>query len=111
MIRAPDEIVKLLHKCERVARLSDRIVKVGPLNLGIDSALALLPVGGGLYTIGLGAWLLYMGHKAQASTDAGAHGRLRRRRRPDRRSARARVRCRHALPGAHPRCARAASRP
>ena len=45
----------------------DRIVKVGPLNLGIDSALALLPVGGGLYTIGLGAWLLYMGHKAEAS--------------------------------------------
>ena len=68
MTRAPDEIVKLLHECERVARLSDRIVKVGPLNLGIDSALALLPVGGGLYTIGLGAWLLYMGHKAQAST-------------------------------------------
>ena len=63
MTRAPDEIVKLLHECERVARLSDRIVKVGPLNLGIDSALALLPVGGGLYTIGLGAWLLYMGHK------------------------------------------------
>ena len=68
MTRAHDEVVKLLHECERVARLSDRIVKVGPLNLGIDSALALLPVGGGLYTIGLGAWLLFMGHKAQAST-------------------------------------------
>ena len=67
MTRAPDYIVKLLHDCERVARLSDRLVKVGPLNIGIDSVLALLPVGGGLYTIGLGAWLLYMGHKAQAS--------------------------------------------
>ena len=67
MTQAPAHLVKLLHDCERVARLSDRIVKVGPLNLGIDSALALLPIGGGLYTIGLGGWLLYMGVKAQAS--------------------------------------------
>jgi hypothetical protein len=67
MTRAPDRIVKLLHDCERIARLSDRVVKIGPLNLGIDSALAILPVGGGLYTIGLGAWLVYMGHRAEAS--------------------------------------------
>lgn len=67
MTQAPAHLVKLLHDCERVARLSDRIVKVGPLNLGIDSALALVPIGGGLYTIGVGGWLLYMGWKAQAS--------------------------------------------
>ena len=67
MTRAPEPIVKLLHDCERIARLSDRIVKVGPLNLGVDSVLALLPVGGGFYTIGLGAWLLYKGHQAQAA--------------------------------------------
>ena len=67
MTQAPAHLVKLLHDCERAARLSDRIVKIGPLNLGIDSALALLPGGGGLYTIGLGGWLLYMGFKAQAS--------------------------------------------
>ena len=67
MTQAPAHLVKRLHDCERVARLSDRIVKIGPLNLGIDSALALLPIGGGLYTIGLGGWLLYMGWKAEAS--------------------------------------------
>ena len=67
MTQAPAHLVKLLHDCERVARMSDRMVKVGPLNLGIDSALAFLPIGGGLYTIGLGGWLLYMGWKAQAS--------------------------------------------
>ncbi|MBE7220064.1 MAG: DUF4112 domain-containing protein, partial [Caulobacteraceae bacterium] len=65
--QAPAHVVRILHDCERLARLSDRIVKVGPLNLGIDSALALIPIGGGLYTIGLGAWLLYMGWKAEAS--------------------------------------------
>lgn len=64
---APAHIVKMLHDCERIARLSDRMLKVGPLNLGIDSALALLPVGGGLYTIGLGGWMLYMGFKAKAA--------------------------------------------
>ena len=58
MTQAPAHLVKLLHDCERVARLSDRMVKVGPLTLGIDSALALLPIGGGLYTVGLGGWLL-----------------------------------------------------
>lgn len=67
MSQAPAHIVKILHDCERLARLSDRIVKVGPLNLGLDSALALLPIGGGLYTIGLGGWLLYKGWKAKAS--------------------------------------------
>ena len=67
MSQAPGHIVKILHDCERLARLSDRIVKVGPLNLGIDSALALIPIGGGLYTIGLGGWLLYKGWEAKAS--------------------------------------------
>ena len=67
MSQAPAQIVKILHGCERLARLSDRIVKVGPLNLGIDFALALLPIGGGLYTIGLGGWLLYKGWEAKAS--------------------------------------------
>lgn len=67
MPQAPDEVIKIWRDCDRIARLSDRIVQVGPLNLGIDSALALLPVGGGLYTIGVGAWLVYMGWKAGAS--------------------------------------------
>ena len=67
MRQAPAHIVKALHDCERLARLSDRMFKLGPLNLGIDSALALIPVGGGLYTIGLGGWLLYKGWEAKAS--------------------------------------------
>lgn len=67
MSQAPPRLVKILHDCERLARLSDRIVKIGPLNLGLDSALALIPVSGGLYTIGLGGWFVYMGWKAGAS--------------------------------------------
>ena len=67
MIQAPAHVVKTLHDCERLARLSDRVVKVGPLNLGLDSALALLPIGGGLYTVGVGAWLVYMGWKVEAA--------------------------------------------
>lgn len=67
MPHVPDHILKIWRDCDRVARVSDRIVKFGPLNIGIDSVLALLPIGGGLYTIGVGAWLLYMGHKAGAS--------------------------------------------
>lgn len=67
MPQAPDHIVKIWRDADQIARLSDRIVKFGPLNLGIDSALALIPVAGGVYTIGVGAWLVYMGWKAQAS--------------------------------------------
>lgn len=67
MPSVPDHVLKIWRDCDRVARLSDRIVKFGPLNIGIDSVLALMPVGGGVYTIGVGAWLLYMGHKAGAS--------------------------------------------
>ncbi len=67
MQQAPANHVKILHDCERLALLSDRIVKIGPLNLGLDAALALVPIGGGLYTIGLGGWLLWQGWKAQAA--------------------------------------------
>jgi hypothetical protein len=66
MAHAPEHTVRIWRNCDRVARLSDRIVKIGPLNLGLDSALALLPVAGGVYTIGVGAWLVYMGWKAGA---------------------------------------------
>lgn len=67
MAQAPEHVIRIWRDCDRIARLSDRIVQVGPLNLGIDSALALIPVAGGLYTIGLGGWLVYMGWKAGAS--------------------------------------------
>ncbi len=67
MVEAPAHVVKILQDCERLARVSDRILKVGPLNLGLDSALALIPVGGGLYTIGVGGWIVYQGWKAGAS--------------------------------------------
>lgn len=67
MPQAPDPILRIWRQAELISNLSDRIVKIGPLNLGIDAALALIPVGGGVYTIGVGAWLLYMGVKAGAS--------------------------------------------
>jgi hypothetical protein len=52
---------------ERIKRLSDRLVGVGPFGLGLDGILAWAPVAGTVYSVGAGALLLFQGVKAGAS--------------------------------------------
>ena len=52
---------------ERIKRLSDRLVGVGPFGLGLDGILAWAPVAGTVYSVGAGALLVAAGFHAGAS--------------------------------------------
>ena len=49
---------KAWRRADRIKRLSDGLVGVGPFKLGIDGVLAWVPVAGTVYSVGAGALLL-----------------------------------------------------
>jgi hypothetical protein len=55
------------RNAERIKKLSDNLIKIGPWGLGLDGVLAWVPVAGTLYSVGSGALLLYEAWKAKAA--------------------------------------------
>jgi Domain of unknown function (DUF4112) len=55
------------RNAERIKRLSDNLIKIGPWGLGLDGVLAWVPVAGTVYSLGTGGLLLYEGVKAGAA--------------------------------------------
>lgn len=51
---------------ERLGRLCDNIVGVGPFGIGLDGMLTWIPVVGALYSLGAGAALIGLGVRARA---------------------------------------------
>lgn len=62
-----DRAHRAWRNAERIKRLSDNLIKVGPWGVGLDGVLAWVPAAGGIYSVGSGALLLYEGVKAKAS--------------------------------------------
>lgn len=52
---------------ERIKRLSDRLVGVGPIGVGLDGVLAWVPVAGTLYSLGAGGVLMVEAVRAGAA--------------------------------------------
>lgn len=52
---------------ERIKRLSDRMIGVGPIGLGIDGVLAWIPGANLLYSLGAGGLLAYEAIQARAA--------------------------------------------
>jgi hypothetical protein len=55
------------RRAERIKRLSDRLVKIGPFGLGIDGLLAWVPGANIVYSVGAGGLLIYEAVQAGAS--------------------------------------------
>lgn len=55
------------RRADRIRRLSDRVIGVGPWGLGVDGVLAWVPVAGTAYSVGAAGLLLYEAAKADAS--------------------------------------------
>ena len=55
------------RNAQRIKRLSDDLIKIGPWGIGLDGVLAWVPAAGTIYSVGTGALLLYEGVKAEAS--------------------------------------------
>ena len=53
---------------ERVKRLSDRLIGIGPFGLGLDGVLAWVPVVGPFYSVAAGGLLLFQGVRSGANT-------------------------------------------
>jgi len=60
------------RSAERIKRLSDKLVSVGPFGLGLDGVLAWVPGANLLYSVGAGGLLIYeaVGAGAKATTVA-----------------------------------------
>jgi len=52
---------------ERIKRISDRLIGLGPFSVGVDGMLAWIPLAGTLYSMGAGVWLLSEASRVQAS--------------------------------------------
>jgi hypothetical protein len=52
---------------ERIKRVADRLIGLGPFSIGLDGLLAPVPVAGTLFCLGAGIWLIAEGLKAGAS--------------------------------------------
>jgi hypothetical protein len=55
------------RNAERIKRLSDNLIKIGPWGIGLDGVLAWVPAAGTIYSVGTAGLLLYEGVKAKAS--------------------------------------------
>jgi hypothetical protein len=55
------------RNAERIKKLADNLIKIGPWGLGLDGVLAWIPAAGTIYSLGSGALLLYEGTQARAS--------------------------------------------
>lgn len=51
---------------ERIKIASDRLIALGPFGIGLDGALAFVPIAGGVYSLAAGLWLLTEAVRAQA---------------------------------------------
>lgn len=50
---------------ERISRISDNLIGIGPIGIGLDGILAWVPGVGELYSIGAGAALVIEGYRAR----------------------------------------------
>jgi len=62
-----DRAERAWRNAERIKKLSDNLIRVGPWGLGLDGVLAWAPVAGTLYSVGSGGLLLYEAVQAKAS--------------------------------------------
>lgn len=53
---------------EKIKRVADRLVGLGPFSIGLDGLLAVVPVAGTLFSLGAGLWLMAEGVRAGASS-------------------------------------------
>lgn len=58
---------RIWRSVDRVKKLSDRVVGIGPFGFGMDGLIGLFPGAGLVYTVGAGGFLLVQGVRTGAS--------------------------------------------
>ena len=62
-----DQAHDIWRQAETLKRVSDGLIRLGPLGIGLDGVTALIPVAGTVYSAVAGGWVLWLGVKAKAS--------------------------------------------
>ena len=68
--RKYQEIEKLRASIERVGKLSDNVIGVGPVKIGLDGILAWIPGVGTVYSVGAAIMLVLQGMRARVPLSA-----------------------------------------
>lgn len=55
------------RNAERIKRLSDGLLRIGPWGIGLDGVLAWVPIANTLYSVGAGGLLIYEALRARAA--------------------------------------------
>jgi Domain of unknown function (DUF4112) len=63
----PEDAHRAWLTAERIKRVADRVIGLGPFSIGIDGLLAPVPLAGTLFSLAAGLWLVILGLKARAS--------------------------------------------
>ena len=63
--RTPVDIQARRAMIDRIGRLSDNIIGIGPIGIGLDGILAWVPGLGEIYSVAAGAYLLLEGYRAR----------------------------------------------
>ncbi|HYF22831.1 MAG TPA: DUF4112 domain-containing protein [Caulobacteraceae bacterium] len=64
--RSIAELERIWTNVDGLKKMSDRVVGVGPLGIGLDGVLTWIPGVGDIYTVGVGGWLLVQAMRAHA---------------------------------------------
>lgn len=63
---ATPDLASIRSEVEKVRWLSDRLIKLGPVNMGLDGLITWIPGAGLIYTLGAGGYLLVLARRAGA---------------------------------------------
>jgi hypothetical protein len=66
-IAEPPDLEAIRRSVERVGKLSDSLVRLGPFGLGVDGVLNLIPGVGEIYSAAAGAFILVQAARARVS--------------------------------------------
>ncbi|CAN5669878.1 DUF4112 domain-containing protein [soil metagenome] len=61
------DLHNIRNSIERTKKLSDNVVGIGPLGIGLDGLLTWIPGAGAIYSLGAGTILLFDGVRARAA--------------------------------------------
>ena len=64
---AADDAHRIWLTAERIKRVADRVVGLGPFSIGLDGLLAPVPILGTVFSAAAGAWLVWEALRARAS--------------------------------------------
>lgn len=64
-VKSHDDVRRIYDSVDTIKRLSDRVVGIGPIGIGLDGILTWIPGAGLVYSVGASVLILLMGLRAR----------------------------------------------